>query len=90
MTGLPEDLNELPADIQNYMRKLAEMDIFLSGQSYYFINGNLLDVNASGNIHLSGLFEFEFEAAVDDINNCLEQVKLQNQHVLSTSCINIS
>jgi hypothetical protein len=31
MAGLPEDLNELPADIQNYMRKLAEMDIFISG-----------------------------------------------------------
>ena len=31
MAGLPEDLNELPADIQNYMRKLAEMDIFLTG-----------------------------------------------------------
>ena len=32
MANLPEDLNELPADIQNYMRKLAEMDIFISGQ----------------------------------------------------------
>jgi hypothetical protein len=34
MAGLPEDLNELPADIQNYMRKLAEMDIFISGMEF--------------------------------------------------------
>jgi hypothetical protein len=34
MAGLPEDLNELPADIQNYMRKLAEMDIFLTGAQF--------------------------------------------------------
>ena len=32
MSNLPEDLNELPADIQNYMRKLAELDIFLTGK----------------------------------------------------------
>ena len=27
------DLNELPADIQNYMRKLAEMDLFMTGKN---------------------------------------------------------
>ncbi len=42
MAGLPEDLNELPADIQNYMRKLAEMDIFISGMESEF-NRNIVD-----------------------------------------------
>ena len=28
---LMADLNELPADIQIYMRKLADMNVFLSG-----------------------------------------------------------
>ena len=36
MNKLSEDfteaLNELPADIQNYMRKLADLDIFLTGR----------------------------------------------------------
>ena len=32
MGDLPDDLTDLPADIQNYMRKLAEIDIFLTGK----------------------------------------------------------
>ena len=32
MTDFLDDLTNLPADIQNYMRKLAELDIFLTGQ----------------------------------------------------------
>ena len=32
MSDFPDDLTNLPADIQNYMRKLAEVDIFLTGR----------------------------------------------------------
>lgn len=37
---LMADLNELPADIQNYMRKLAEMDLYMTGKDkiLYMLN----------------------------------------------------
>ena len=37
MDKLKEELlADLPADIQNYMRKLAEMDLFMTGKTYNF------------------------------------------------------
>ena len=37
MADFLDDLTDLPADIQNYMRKLAEMDIFLTGNISWHI-----------------------------------------------------
>ena len=41
---LMADLNELPADIQIYMRKLADMNVFLSGSDKikFFFNMNMI------------------------------------------------
>ena len=38
-----EDMTHLPADIQNYMRKLAELDppIYLTGTKDLCLGGNL-------------------------------------------------
>ena len=40
MSDFPDDLTNLPADIQNYMRKLAEVDIFLTGTILKIYNSN--------------------------------------------------
>eukprot|EP00090_Calanus_glacialis_P012067 TRINITY_DN20515_c0_g1_i1.p1 TRINITY_DN20515_c0_g1~~TRINITY_DN20515_c0_g1_i1.p1 ORF type:complete len:197 (-),score=68.13 TRINITY_DN20515_c0_g1_i1:88-645(-) len=57
MSDFPDDLTNLPADIQNYMRKLAEVDIFLTEEEIenYKEAFHEFDADGSGNISTAEL-----------------------------------